>query len=291
MSGKPVIAFLGIGLMGAPMTRNLLNAGYTVHIWNRSADKCQPLLEQGAIAANSPAEASEVADLVFLSLTDTDAVETVVFGEAGISSVSGEGKTLIDTSSIAPAATEQFAARLAAQNGMRWIDAPVSGGVVGAANATLSFMIGGVEADCEQVRPVLRVLGARITRMGGHGAGQTTKIFNQMIVGCNAVVIAEMMAAAKKAGLDAGKIPEALSGGFADSKPLQLMAPRMAADEFEPVQWTVATLLKDLGNAIALAERLGQPVPATEFARGLMQRRGEENYKADLSSLVKVFEP
>ena len=290
MSAKPVIAFLGIGLMGNPMTRNLLSAGYTVHIWNRSADKCQSLLEQGAVAANSPAQATEAADLVFLSLTDTDAVDAVVFGEAGVASAAGNDKILVDTSSIDPAATEQFAARLAAKNGMRWIDAPVSGGVVGAENATLSFMIGGVEADCEQVRSVLEVLGARVTRMGGHGAGQTTKIFNQMIVGCNAVVIAEMMASAKKAGLDAGKIPEALSGGFADSKPLQLMAPRMAADEFEPVQWTVATLLKDLGNAIALAERLGQPVPATEFARGLMQQRGEENYKADLSSLVKVFE-
>ena len=290
MSDKPVLAFLGLGLMGKPMTLNLLAAGYRVHVWNRSADKCAPLVEAGAVAAETPAAAAQAAEIVLLSLTDTDAVDAVVFGADGVAMAAGAGKTLIDTSSIDPAATAEFAERLRAMNGMQWVDSPVSGGVVGAENATLSLMIGGEESDCERVRPVLEVLGARVTRMGGHGAGQTTKIFNQMIVGCNAVVIAEMMAAAKRAGLDAGKIPEALSGGFADSKPLQLMGPRMASDSFEPVQWTVATLLKDLGNAIALAERLGQPVPATEFARELMQRRGEENVQTDLSTLVKIFE-
>ncbi|MDO6459182.1 NAD(P)-dependent oxidoreductase [Granulosicoccaceae sp. 1_MG-2023] len=290
MPEQPRLAFIGIGLMGAPMTRKLLQAGYTVTIWNRSEHKCRPLTGAGAQAADSAAAAAGQADVVFLSLTDTAAVEQVVFGPGGIASVAGEGKILIDTSSIDPAASADFAARLQAANGMQWVDAPVSGGVVGAQNASLSFMLGGDPGVCGQIRPLLSVLGARITYMGPHGAGQTTKVFNQMIVGCNAVVIAEMMAAAKRAGLDAAKIPEALSGGFADSKPLQLMGPRMASDNFEPVQWTVATLLKDLGNAVALADRLGQNVPVTEFARSLMQQHGEQHAAADLSSLVKLFE-
>ena len=289
-SSTTSIGIIGLGLMGTPMTTRLLNAGFTVNIWNRSPDKTPTLVEHGAIACRDIQKLVECSTVVLLSLTDTKAVEDVVFGPNGIASVAATDKVLVDTSSIEPAATVEFAKALEEANQMTWVDAPVSGGVSGAEMGTLSFMLGGAVDTIEQVLPILKHLGQRFTHMGPNGAGQTTKVFNQMIVGCNAVAVAEVMALAKKSNVDAGKIAEAFSGGFADSKPLQLMAPRMAANDFEPVQWHVATLIKDLKNAEKLSKEYGQELAACKEALRCMSMRGPDGLETDLSTLVKVFE-
>ncbi|HEX5841601.1 MAG TPA: NAD(P)-dependent oxidoreductase, partial [Pseudomonas sp.] len=221
----PALAFAGIGLMGLPMTRRLLAAGYPLTLWNRSQDKCAPLLAQGARCVGSPAELCAEANIVMLCLANTEVVREVVFGPGGIVEGARPGQLLVDFSSLEPAATREMAAELLARTGMHWMDAPVSGGTPGAANGTLAIMAGGREEDIERARPILAHLGQRLTRMGEVGAGQVTKVCNQMIVACNALVIAEVVALAEQAGVDASLIAPALAGGFADSKPLQILAP------------------------------------------------------------------
>lgn len=240
----PALAFAGIGLMGLPMTRRLLAAGYPLTLWNRTSDKCASLLEQGAHRVENPAELCRDANVVMLCLANTEVVREVVFGPGGIVEGARPGQLLVDFSSLEPAATREMAAELEARTGMRWVDAPVSGGTPGAEAGTLAIMAGGREEDVERVRPVLAHLGQRLTRMGEVGAGQVTKVCNQMIVACNALVIAEVVALAERSGVDASLIAPALAGGFADSKPLQILAPQMAASQFEPIKWHVRTLLR-----------------------------------------------
>ncbi|SEB91262.1 3-hydroxyisobutyrate dehydrogenase [Pseudomonas anguilliseptica] len=253
-TSRPALAFAGIGLMGLPMSQRLLAAGYPLSVWNRSPDKCTPLQALGAQAVASPAQLCAQADVVMLCLANTDVVREVVFGPGGIVEMGKPGQVLVDFSSLEPAATREMAAELHARCGMRWVDAPVSGGTPGAANGTLAIMAGGRVEDIERVRPILAHLGQRLTRMGDVGAGQVTKVCNQMIVACNALVIAEVVALAEQAGVDASLIAPALAGGFADSKPLQILAPQMAESQFEPVKWHVRTLLKDLDTAVKLSQ-------------------------------------
>lgn len=250
MSTLPSLGFAGVGLMGLPMCRRLLAAGYPLAVWNRNPDKCKPLVEAGARQVASPAELCQHADVVMLCLADTAVVREVVFGPAGIVEGAGTGQLLVDFSSLEPNATREMAADLAGRTGMHWLDTPVSGGVVGAEAGSLAIMVGGDAQDLQRVRPVLLSLGQRVTHMGGVGAGQVTKACNQMIVACNALVIAEVVALAERSGVDASLIAEALAGGFADSKPLQFLAPQMAENRFEPVKWHVRTLLKDLDAAV-----------------------------------------
>ncbi|HAW40513.1 MAG TPA: 2-hydroxy-3-oxopropionate reductase, partial [Pseudomonas sp.] len=253
MSDLPTIAFAGIGLMGLPMCRRLLAAGYRLVVWNRSSAKCQPLVDLGARAVATPAELCAEADVVLLCLADTAAVREVLFGKGGVAEGGKAGKLLVDHSSLEPTATRDMAAELEFRCGMRWVDAPVSGGTAGAEAGTLAIMAGGRAEDVERVRPILMNLGQRLTHMGEVGAGQVTKVCNQMIVACNALVIAEVVALAERAGVDASLLAPALAGGFADSRPLQILAPQMAASEFEPVKWHVRTLLKDLDTAVKLS--------------------------------------
>ncbi|MCQ8119676.1 NAD(P)-dependent oxidoreductase, partial [Methylomonas rosea] len=174
--------------------------------------------------------------------------------------------------------------------GMRWVDAPVSGGTAGAEQGSLAIMAGGAEQDIAIAREVLRPLYSRLTHMGAVGSGQVTKICNQMIVSCNVLVIAEMMALAKAAGVDAAKIPEALAGGFADSKPLQVVGPEMADKRFEPVKWRVKTLLKDLNMAVDLAGKQGNAIPMSGLAAQLMQLHGSGGFlEQDPSTLIKLY--
>lgn len=290
MSDLPSIAFAGIGLMGLRMCRRLLAAGYSLTVWNRSPDKCTPLVEAGARQANSPAELCATADIVLLCLADTDVVREVVFGPGGIAEGAREGQLLVDHSSLEPAATRAMAADLEARCGMRWIDAPVSGGTAGAEAGSLAIMAGGSAEDIERVRPVLMNLGQRLTRMGDVGTGQVTKACNQMIVACNALVIAEVVALAERSGVDASLIAPALAGGFADSKPLQILAPQMAASEFEPIKWHVRTLLKDLDTAVQLSREEGSATPMTGLAAQLMRLHGSQGYlEQDPATLVKMF--
>jgi len=286
----PRIAFAGIGLMGLPMTRRLLAAGFPLTVWNRTPDKCAPLLELGARRADTPAELCAEADILMLCLADTAVVREVVFGPGGVVEGARAGQVLVDFSSLEPAATREMAAELERRTGVHWIDAPVSGGTPGAEAGTLAIMAGGREEDVERVRPVLAHLGQRLTRMGEVGAGQVTKVCNQMIVACNALVIAEVVALAEKAGVDASLLAPALAGGFADSRPLQILAPQMAESCFEPVKWHVRTLLKDLDTATRLSREEGSATPMSGLAAQLMRLHGSQgNLERDPATLIELY--
>lgn len=283
------IGFIGIGLMGLPLCQRLLTAGQTLTVWNRSPDKCRPLQDLGARLAPSPAALAADVDLLLLCVSDTAAVEAVVFGPEGICQGARAGLRVIDHSSIAPRATRELAARLLQASGARWVDAPVSGGVIGASNGTLVIMAGGAEADIDYARPVLMHYAQRLTRMGDIGAGQVTKVCNQLIVAANSLLIAETIALAEQSGVDARLLAPALAGGFADSLPFQILAPRMAERRFEPVQWKVQTLLKDLDNALTLASETGSCIPLARQAEGLMRQHADSGQAmADLSSVITL---
>ncbi|WP_312257430.1 NAD(P)-dependent oxidoreductase [Stutzerimonas nitrititolerans] len=290
MSDLPSIAFAGIGLMGLRMCRRLIAAGFPLTVWNRSPDKCAPLVEAGARQVGSPAELCAAADIVLLCLADTAVVREVVFGAGGIVEGARVGQVLVDHSSLEPAATRAMAAELESRSGMRWVDAPVSGGTAGAEAGSLAIMAGGRTDDVERVRPVLMHLGQRLTYMGEIGAGQVTKACNQMIVACNALVIAEVVALAERSGVDASLIAPALAGGFADSRPLQFLAPQMASSEFEPIKWHVRTLLKDLDTAVQLSREEGSATPMTGLAAQLMRLHGSQGHlEQDPATLVKMY--
>lgn len=290
MSTRPSLGFAGIGLMGLPMCRRLLAAGYPLTVWNRNPAKCAPLVEAGARQVASPAELCEQADVVMLCLADTAVVREVVFGPAGVAEGAKPGQLLVDFSSLEPTATREMAVQLADKTGMAWLDSPVSGGVVGAEAGSLAIMVGGDAADLDRVRPVLLELGQRVTHMGGVGAGQVTKACNQMIVACNALVIAEVVALAEQAGVDASLIAEALAGGFADSRPLQILAPQMAESRFEPVKWHVRTLLKDLDTAVKFSRETGSATPISGLAAQLMRLHGAQGFlQKDPATLVQMY--
>ncbi|MGJ7474084.1 NAD(P)-dependent oxidoreductase [Pseudomonas fulva] len=286
----PSLGFAGVGLMGLPMCKRLLAAGYRLWVWNRSPEKCQALVAAGARLAASPAELARQVDMVLLCLADTAVVREVVFGDQGVAAGGRQGQLLVDFSSLEPGATREMAAQLGALCGMAWLDAPVSGGTAGAQAGTLAIMVGGEEADLARARPVLEVLGQRVTHMGGVGAGQVTKACNQMIVACNALVIAEVIALAERSGVDAGLIAQALAGGFADSKPLQILAPQMAESRFAPIKWHVRTLLKDLDGAVKFSREQGAATPLTGLAAQLMRLHGSQGYlDQDPSTLVEQY--
>ena len=289
MNAKPKLGFIGIGLMGRPMTLRLLAAGYEVSVWNRSRDKLAAVLERGARQADTPAAVARAAEIVMLCVTDQHAAEDVLFGKQGIAEGASSGKLVIDFSSIAPASARDFASRLE-QNGIGLIDAPVSGGVSGAEKGTLAIMAGGKPEHVERARPVVMHLAQRFTRMGASGAGQTTKLCNQIIVGSLVAVIAEAVRLAEAAGVDAKMLPEALKGGFADSAPLQVFGARMAARTFEPSIGAVSIMLKDLENAAAVAKERTVPLPMARTAAELYrlltaQGKGEK----ELSTIIELL--
>ncbi|GGB99528.1 3-hydroxyisobutyrate dehydrogenase [Marinobacterium zhoushanense] len=284
------IGFIGMGLMGVPMSKRLLQAGFPLQVWNRSTDKAAPLQAFGAQIAASLEQLIHSSDLLMICVTDTAAVEQIVFGPGGVAEHGRSGQILVDFSSIDPATTRDMAARLKADKGIDWIDAPVSGGVAGAEQGSLAIMAGGDAAVLEQVLPVLAPLSQRVTHMGPVGAGQVTKICNQMLVSCNVLVMAEVMALAERAGVDAAQIPTALKGGFADSIPLQLTGPRMANREFDEIKWHVRTLLKDLDMANTLAKAMGSAVPMAGLGAELMRQHGSKGYlEQDPCTLVNLY--
>lgn len=281
MSGKPILWFLGTGQMGRPMAQRLLAAGYELWVWNRSAERLAGLLEGGAKAASSPAEVARRAEVVMMCVTDQRAAEAVLFGPSGVARGGGAARLLVDFSSIAPVSARAFAQRLEQECNIGMIDAPVSGGVVGAVNGTLAVMAGGRAEHIEAVRPVIAHLSQRFTRVGGSGCGQAAKLCNQIIVGCLFPVLAEAVRLAEAAGVDATTLPEAFKGGFADSLPLQVFGPRMARREFDNPTGTSAIMLKDLENAAAVARASDVPLPMTRTASELYrmliaQGKGEQ---------------
>lgn len=280
------LGFIGMGLMGVPMSGRLLAAGYELMVWNRSADKCAPVVAQGAKQAADLAALCAHSEVIMLCIANTDVVAEVT---SNLLPHLRNGQVIVDFSSIAPDVTRELAAQVNAK-GVTWVDCPVSGGVAGAQAGSLAMMAGGDAAVIDQLRPLLAHLSARVTHMGPNGAGQTTKICNQMIVSCNVLVMAEVMALAQKAGVDATQIPAALKGGFADSIPLQLTGSRMAAQDFAEVKWHVKTLLKDLDMANALAKEMGSAVPMAGLGVELMRLHGSQgNLDKDPSTLIQLY--
>ncbi len=257
------IAFLGTGLMGAPMTRRLLAADFAVTVWNRDVSKAEPLAAAGARLANSPAEAVEDADVVLTMLSDGPAVEDVLFAK-GAAAALKKGAVVIDTSSIAPPMARDHAARLA-KLGIAHVDAPVSGGVVGAEAGTLAIMAGGDADIVESLAEVFAPLG-RITHVGPSGAGQICKLANQQIVAITIGAVAEAMMLVEAGGASREKFREAIRGGFAESRILDLHGQRMVDRRFEP-GGPSRLQLKDLNAVAAMAETYGLELPLTADIR------------------------
>ena len=291
LTAKPKLGFLGAGLMGSPMIMRLLDAGYSIYIWNRTAEKIISLLENGATAADSPAAVAIESEIVFMCLTDANAVEQVVFGDKGVVKTGSEKKLLVDFSSIPPDLTRVFSMRLESECGMGWIDAPVSGGVKGAEEGTLAILAGGKLEAIEQIRPIVSNLCNRMTHMGHTGAGQVTKLCNQVIVASNLVTIAEAISLAERSGVDATKIHEALAGGFGDSLPLQIFGPRFAERKVKPLLGHIYTMLKDVDNARELGRETNTPLPMAGLAAEMFRQVSSQGYaQEDVTHLIRLFE-
>lgn len=265
------IGFIGIGLMGWPMTERLLAAGYSVTVWNRSREKLTRALDAGARVAETPADLARDADIVFTCLTNDRSVEEIVFGQQGVAQTAAPGKILVDCSTIKPEAGRRLAKRLREETGMAWIDAPVTGGVTGARAGKLVIMAGGEEADIERVRPVMAAVSQSFTHMGPQGAGLITKLCNQVIISCGKVVLSEMLLLARDGGIDAQSIPAVLKGGSADSMQLQREAPRMVARDFDTPHGTASTILKDLDIIREFAQQTGTAMPVTALVNELFR--------------------
>ncbi len=271
------IAILGIGLMGYPMGRRLCEAGYTVHVWNRTRHKAQRLEAAGATVHDTPANAVAQADIVITMLDNGAAVDNVLF-KLGAAEAMPENCLVIDMSSIKPAEARDHAARLSERH-LAHMDAPVSGGTIGAENGNLAIMVGGKPAFYERALPVLQVLG-RPTLVGPTGAGQLTKLANQMIVGATIGVVAEALLLCERGGAHMGKVREAITGGFADSRILQVHGQRMIERDFSP-RGKMSVQLKDLRNALATANEIGFEAPITSLFEQLYAQ-GIDHGLADL---------
>jgi len=282
------IGLIGLGLMGQPMGRNLLNAGAELIVYNRSPEKIETMVAAGAVAATSPEAVTKAADTVIIISIDTKTVETILFGDHGVISGVRRESLIIDMGTSDAEQTRGFAKKIEAAGG-RYIDAPVSGGTVGAEQATLTIMAGGSEADIDRARPIFEVLGSRLTHIGGHGAGQVAKTANQMIVGLTIGAVAEAVVLAKRAGADPAKVRDALKGGFADSRILDLHGERMITGNYEP-GGKCATQCKDMELALALADQVGLDLPSTKLNRDLYVRAIDAGWGGlDHSALHKVI--
>jgi 2-hydroxy-3-oxopropionate reductase len=274
--------------MGAPMCAHLIAAGHQLFVHTRS--KLRPeIAESSATRCNSARSVAEHADIVFTMLPDTPDVEAVLFGKDGVAAGLSAGKVVVDMSSISPIETKAFAQRINAL-GCDYLDAPVSGGEVGAKAASLTIMVGGPEAAFERVRPLFQLMGKNITLIGGNGDGQTTKVANQIIVALNIAAVAEALVFASKAGADPAKVRQALMGGFASSRILEVHGERMIKRTFNP-GFRIGLHQKDLGLALAGARSLGVALPGTANAAQLMQACAANGLQdKDHSALVQALE-
>lgn len=288
------LGFCGPGLMGAPMIRHLLRAGHDVWVWNRTRAKAQALAADGARVVDAPRDLLGHAQAVFLCVSDTHAVEDVVFGTGGLLAMPDAGtgglRWIVDHSSIAPAATRTFAAR-AARCGVGWIDAPVSGGVPGAQAGTLAVMAGGSAEDIAALQPVIRAYAARVTHMGEAGAGQMTKLCNQAIVCATVAGIAEAVGLAHAAGIDAARLPEALGGGWADSVLLRTFVPRMTQTGHAPLG-SLKTFQKDIDTVADAARETGAAMPVVGAVQQMLRLGAAMGLAdADLAAFIDIVRP
>lgn len=291
MSEKgPTLGFIGTGLMGGPMVSRLVTAGNEVHVWNRDQKKLNSLVDIGAKVEVTPAVVAAKANVIFLCLTDGKVVKKIVLDQNGVAEGGSDGKLIIDFSTISPKTTVEVASAARELCGMEWIDAPVSGGVPGAKDGTLSIMCGGAAEQIEKVKPILLCLANRITHMGGVGTGQVAKLCNQLIVSANILAIAEAIALGRKSGIDVARLPEALAGGFADSSPLQIFGPRMATSSYEPKLGAVSTMLKDAESIVAEAEDVGLDALIAKETRRIYRLADEAGLgQKDLGCLSEYY--
>jgi 2-hydroxy-3-oxopropionate reductase len=282
------IGFIGLGIMGAPMAGHLLAAGHKLFVHTRSTLRAE-LAAAGAVPCASATEVAQRADIVILMLPDTPDVQAVLFGEGGVAAGLSAGKLVIDMSSISPFETKTFAQKVNAL-GCDYLDAPVSGGEVGAKAASLTIMIGGSEAAFERAKPVFALMGKNITHVGANGDGQTTKVANQIIVALNIAAVSEALVFASKAGADPAKVRQALMGGFAASRILEVHGERMIKRTFNP-GFRIALHQKDLNLALQGAKTIGVSLPQTAGAAQLMQACAANGMdQLDHSALVQALE-
>ena len=284
------IGYVGVGLMGLPMVKRLVGLGYGVTSHDLLPRQNEAACTAGARVADSPADAVREADFVLLNLPTTEAVETAVFGNAGVASVLRPPQLLIDFSTVKVEQGKVFAQRLREQTGCGWIDAPVSGGPPASAAGTLTVMAGGDAADIARIAPLMADLAARCTHMGASGSGLAAKMINQLIVGCTHAVMAEALVLAEAAGIDAARLPECLAGGHADGTLLQKLYPRMVARDFAP-QGYARQLLKDLEMLNAYAGGLKAPLPMSGLALSLYRMLVHQGHaELDTSAVFKLYE-
>jgi 2-hydroxy-3-oxopropionate reductase len=282
------VGFVGLGIMGKPMAANLMKGGHTLHLFSRSGVASE-LTAAGGVACGSAKEVAQKADFVITMVPDTPDVEKALFGPAGVAEGLSAGKVVIDMSSISPFETKAFAERIN-QLGCEYVDAPVSGGEVGAKNAALTIMVGASERIFEKVKPLFELMGKNITLVGGNGAGQTCKVANQIIVALNIEAVAEALLFASKAGADPAKVRQALMGGFASSRVLEVHGERMIKRTFDP-GFRIELHQKDLNLALTNARKLGLSLPNTATAQELFNAcSAHGGAKMDHSGMVRALE-
>jgi len=283
------IGFLGLGIMGAPMAGHLLDGGHKVAAATHRSQPSKELMDKGLAVLGSSKEVAEASEVIILMVPDTPQVEEVLFGENGVAAGLSKGKTVIDMSSIAPMATKKFAKKIN-DLGCDYLDAPVSGGEVGAKNAALTIMIGGEQSVFDRIRPIFELMGQNITLVGGNGDGQTCKVANQIIVALNIEAVSEALLFASKAGADPAKVREALMGGFASSKILEVHGERMIKRTFDP-GFRIELHQKDLNLALSAAREIGVSLPNTAMAQELFNAcRAQGGAAWDHSAMVKALE-
>lgn len=283
------IGFIGLGIMGKPMVRNILKAGYReVLVWNRSSKSMEEVVADGAIAS-TPREIGETCDVVITMLPNSPQVKEVMLGETGVAAYMKPGAVFIDCSSINPVASQEIAAVLAAR-GVEMLDAPVSGGEPKAIDGTLSFMVGGKQTVFDAYKPLLLTMGASAVRCGEVGAGNTTKLANQIIVACNIQALSEALMLAKKAGVDPELVFQAIRGGLAGSTVMETKAPMMIGGNDKP-GFKIDLHIKDLNNALDCAHSVGAPVPMTAQVQEILQwLHNHEGGQKDHSAIAQYYE-
>ncbi len=282
------IGFIGLGIMGAPMAANLIKGGHTLFTYTHG-NTPQGLIDAGATQCANSAQATCHADIIITMVPDTADVDAALFGDNGVASALTPGKTVVDMSSISPVATKDFARRIN-QLGCEYLDAPVSGGEVGARAASLTIMVGGREATFKAIKPLFDLMGKNITLVGANGDGQITKVANQIIVALTIEAVGEALLLASKAGADAAKVRQALMGGFANSRILEVHGERMVKRTFDP-GFRIALHQKDLNLALVTARQIGVSLPSTALAQELFNACAAHGGSGwDHSGMVRALE-
>ena len=280
------VGFIGLGIMGKPMAKNLLEAGHELVVYNRTTEKAEELAGDGATVAGSPKEVAEQSDVIITMLPDSPQVEEVLAGEGGVLEGIREGSLIVDMSTISPVVTRELAAK-AGEHGASMLDAPVSGGDVGAIDGTLSIMVGGSEADFERAGPLFEAMGKTITHVGEIGAGQVVKAANQIVVALTIEAVSEALVLGSKAGVDPAKILDVLGGGLAGNKVMEVKREKMLGHSFDP-GFKIELHHKDLGIALATGREYGVSLPVTAVVDQMLEAleakgRGDRDHSAILT--------